>query len=162
MLAVALGVPGVPRGDNVSVVEREGGREVSLHVKLPGELTLEEGHEVTLRVEQAITVHVPRIASVRTHLEPLDAAVAGAAPSSAERAAFERALAASARPGIAARDARLLRVGDGLVGFVTLEAPDGSTVADAHRLASEFEEAMRRELPALRDVVVHTEPAPRG
>jgi cation diffusion facilitator family transporter len=162
VLAVALGVPGVRETHNVSVVERDGRREVSLHVKVPGELTLEEGHEVTHRVEEAITAHVPDVASVRTHLEPLDAAVAGAAPTPAERRAFEDALAAAARTGVATRDARLLRVGDGLVGFVTLEVPGESTVAAAHGLASEFEEALRRELPALRDVVVHTEPSRRA
>ena len=44
---------------NVSVLDVGGHTEVSLHLKLPGELTLEEAHEVANQVESAIAAAVP-------------------------------------------------------------------------------------------------------
>jgi len=43
-VAAALGVPSVREVHNVSVLDVGGRTEVSLHLKLPGELTLEEAH----------------------------------------------------------------------------------------------------------------------
>src|SRR5439155_23519004 len=69
--SAALGVQSVREVHNVSVLHVGRGTEVSLHLKLPGELTLEEAHEVATEVEQAIAAAVPEIDSVQTHLEPL-------------------------------------------------------------------------------------------
>src|SRR5438477_9256283 len=85
--AAALGVPGVREVHNVSVLTVGRRTEVSLHLKLPGELTLEEAHEVANQVEQAIAAAVPEVDSVQTHLEPLAEAGEGRrmADDSAER-----------------------------------------------------------------------------
>src|SRR5436305_4045216 len=69
--AAALGVPGVREVHNVSVLEVGGRTEVSLHLKLPGRLTLEEAHEVANQVERAIVEAVPDVDAVQTHIEPL-------------------------------------------------------------------------------------------
>src|SRR5881227_1876983 len=85
--AAALGVAGVREVHNVSVLDVGRRTEVSLHLKLPGELTLEEAHEVANQVEQAIAAAVPEVDSVQTHLEPLAEAGEGRrrADDSAER-----------------------------------------------------------------------------
>jgi divalent metal cation (Fe/Co/Zn/Cd) transporter len=41
---------------------------------------------------------------------------------------------------------------------VTLGLDPGLPLADAHRRASEVEERIRRGLPEIADVIVHTEP----
>ena len=51
--------------------------EVSLHLKLPGELSLEDAHAVATEVERAIVESVPEVDAVRTHLEPLAEAEEG-------------------------------------------------------------------------------------
>ena len=58
--AAALTVPRVREVHNVTILEIEGRPEVSLHLKLPGQLSLEEAHEIAEEVERAITAAVPR------------------------------------------------------------------------------------------------------
>jgi cation diffusion facilitator family transporter len=156
--AAALEVAGVREVHNVSVLDVDGRTEVSLHLKLPGELRLEEAHEVATAVERAIAAAVPEIDTVQTHLEPLTEAVAGtdAGDMSADAALVERIVqeATGRRP----REVRFLHTDEGLLAYLTLELDPGTALADAHASASEVEERIRRERPEIADVIVHTEP----
>src|SRR4051794_12975658 len=69
--SAALGVPGVREVHNVIVLDVDGEMEVSLHLKLPGELTLEQAHEVANQVEAPIALAVPEVDDVQTHIKPL-------------------------------------------------------------------------------------------
>lgn len=154
--AAALGVPRVREVHNVRVVTVDGGVEVGLHIKLPGDLSLAEAHDVASEVEAAIAATLPNVVAVQTHLEPLREAAAG------ERSAppDEQALLAIVRDvtGESPRDVRLVRTDEGLLVFVTLRVGANRTLAEAHALASELEERIRERLPEIADVVVHTEP----
>ena len=156
--SAALGVPRVREVHNVSVLHVGRGTEVSLHLKLPGELTLDEAHEVATQVEQAIKENAPEVDSVQTHLEPLAEAGAGRrlADDSAERDVVMRIVREIT--GHEARELRFLRTDDGLVAHLTLGLEGGSRLSDAHARASEIEERIRRVRPEISDVVVHTEP----
>jgi cation diffusion facilitator family transporter len=151
--AAALSVPRVREIHNLRVVSLDGATELSLHLKLPGDLPLEEAHDVAEQVELAICRAVPEIASVQTHLEPLAEPGAGVEVDAADLAA-EVARAAGGAP----RELRLLRTERGVVAFLTLGLDPGISLAEAHLLASEVEERLRRERPELADVIVHTEP----
>jgi cation diffusion facilitator family transporter len=154
--AAALAVPRVREVHNVRVVTVDGGVEVGLHLKLPGELSLENAHAVASEVEDAISAALPEVVAVQTHLEPLRETAAG------ERTAppDEQAILQIVRDlsGEAPRDVRLVRTEEGLLVFVTLRVPADRTLAEAHALASEVEERIRQQLPEIADVVVHTEP----
>jgi cation diffusion facilitator family transporter len=152
-LAAAFLVPSVREIHNMSLVEVGGTTELSLHLKLPGELSLEEAHELAERVELTIMETVPEIGHVQTHIEPLAEASAGVelAPGEVERIVREVA-------GAPPREVRVLRTADGLVAFLTLGLDPASTLADAHARASEVEERLRAEHPEIADVIVHTEP----
>jgi cation diffusion facilitator family transporter len=156
--SAALGVPLVREVHNVSVLLVGGGTEVSLHLKLPGELTLDEAHEVATQVEQAIKAAAPEVDSVQTHLEPLAEAGEGrrVADDSAERDVVMRIVREIT--GHDARELRFLQTDDGLVAHLTLGLEGGSRLSDAHARASEIEERIRRVRPEISDVVVHTEP----
>ena len=151
--AAALSVPRVREIHNLSVVSLDGHTELSLHLKLPGELTLEEAHEIAEHVEREICRAVPEIGSVQTHLEPLTEVDAG---EEVEAAEIEAAVARAA--GGPPRELRLLRTEKGVVAFLTLGLDPGSTLAEAHARASEVEERLRRARPDVADVIVHTEP----
>ena len=58
--AAALSVPRVREIHNLSVVSLGGATALSLHLKLPGDLTLEEAHELAEEVERAILRRRPR------------------------------------------------------------------------------------------------------
>jgi cation diffusion facilitator family transporter len=156
--SAALGVPRVREVHNVSVLHVGRGTEVSLHLKLPGELTLDEAHEVATQVEQAIKAAAPEVDSVQTHLEPLAEAGEGrrVADDSAERDLVMRIVREIT--GQDARELRFLRTDEGLVAHLTLGLEGGSRLSDAHARASEIEERIRRVRPEISDVVVHTEP----
>ncbi|HEX5247397.1 MAG TPA: cation diffusion facilitator family transporter [Gaiellaceae bacterium] len=153
--AAALAVPEVREVHNVSVLSVDGGTELSLHLKLPGDLSLEEAHAIAEQVERAITESVPEVSTVQTHLEPL-AETAGAAEVSGDAAAVRAIVREVA--GVAPHDLRFLDTGDGLVAHFTLRLGSGQALADAHARASEIEERIRLRLPEIADVVVHTEP----
>jgi cation diffusion facilitator family transporter len=160
VLAAALTVPRVREVHNLRVVAVDDGLQVALHLKLPGELTLETAHAVASQVEQAIGRAVPEVVSVQTHLEPLREPGTGRAPaeSDVEGAAEAVARIVRERTGAPPRELRFLQTEDGLVAFLTLALDPSSQLADAHAQASEVEHEIRQALPSLADVSVHTEP----
>jgi cation diffusion facilitator family transporter len=156
-LAAAQRVPSVREIHNLTVLRVGPKTEVSLHLKLPGDLPLEEAHEVATEVERAIIEAVPEVDAVQTHLEPLAETGEGRrADDAADRALVERIVreATSAPP----RELRFLRTDDGLLAYLTLGLDPATPLADAHARASEIEERIRRERPGISDVIVHTEP----
>jgi cation diffusion facilitator family transporter len=154
-LAAAQRVPRVREIHNLTVVTTNGGAEVSLHLKLPGDLPLEEAHEVANEVEQAISESVPEVVSVQTHLEPLSEPAAG---TSVDRdTGFVEEIVRSAT-GTTPRELRFLDTDEGLVAFLTLGLEPGTSLAEAHQRATEIEERIRRARPEIADVIVHTEP----
>jgi cation diffusion facilitator family transporter len=154
-LAAAQRVPQVREIHNLSVLRTDRGAEVTLHLKLPAELPLEDAHAVATQVERSISESLPEVVSVQTHLEPLAEPARG---TTVERDAGFVEEIVRAATGAAPRELRFLDTDDGLVALVTLGLDPGTTLADAHRRASEVEERIRRERPEIADVIVHTEP----
>jgi divalent metal cation (Fe/Co/Zn/Cd) transporter len=154
--AAAVGVPSVREVHNLALVDVGGRKELSLHVKLPGELSLEEAHEIAEQLEAAICSAVPEIAGVQTHLEPLAETQEAREVQAADEAAVRRIVKEAT--GTAPRSLRFLRTDGGLVAFLTLGLDGTSRLAEAHARASEIEERIRRERPEIADVIVHTEP----
>jgi divalent metal cation (Fe/Co/Zn/Cd) transporter len=152
--AAALNVPRVREVHNVSVVSVEGGTELSLHLKLPGDLSLEEAHAIAEQVERAIERAVPEVSSVQTHLEPLGEEAAGTEVAG-DAATVRRIVRAEL--GVDPVELRFVDTDEGLVAYLTLQL-GSDTLADAHADASRVEELIRRERPEITDVVVHTEP----
>ena len=154
-LAAAQRVPEVREIHNLSVLRTDAGAEVSLHLKLPGDMALEDAHAVASEVERAIAESLPEISTVQTHLEPLAEPARG---TTVQRdSGFVEEIVREAT-GAAPRKLRFLETDEGLVAFLTLGLDPTTTLADAHRRASEVEERIRRERPEIADVIVHTEP----
>jgi cation diffusion facilitator family transporter len=157
-LAAALGVPSVREVHNVGVLNVGGRTEVSLHLKLPGELTLEQAHEVANQVESAIAAAVPEVDEVQTHIEPLAEAGEGRRmdDDSAERQVVLHIV--RELTGQEPRELHFVRTDEGLLAYLTLGLDATSPLAEAHARASEIEERIRRARPDISDVIVHTEP----
>ncbi|MSY60337.1 MAG: cation diffusion facilitator family transporter [Actinobacteria bacterium] len=154
--AAALAVPRVREVHNVALYEIDGRSELSLHVKLPADLTLDHAHEVADSLERTIRVAVPEVDIVHSHIEPI------APPLEAHEidfAAPEVARIVEEVTGQPPRELRFIRSDDGeIVAWLTLGLDGDMALRQAHREASEIEERIRRERPDIGDVVVHTEP----
>ena len=154
-LAAALGVPRVREVHNLTVLEVAGTTELSLHLKLPGDLPLEEAHRVAETVELAILAAVPEVAEVQTHIEPLDEDRVGEEVE-ADTAAVERIVREAT--GDTPRALRFLHTDGGLVAHLTLAMDSSDSLAAVHERASLIEQRIHEALPEVADVVVHTEP----
>jgi len=158
--AAAATVPEVRELHNVRVMHVGDGYELSLHVKLPRELSLAQAHDVIERLEEGVRVAVPELHSVHTHIEPLSGTDWAAAPTpddtARERSAVEeivRGITGAPPIGVRFRDAER-----GRVALVTIKLPGEQPLPSAHRHAGWIEEAVRERCPELADVIVHTEP----
>jgi divalent metal cation (Fe/Co/Zn/Cd) transporter len=136
------------------------GYELSLHVKLPRDLSLDQAHDAVERLEQSVRAEVPELRIVHTHIEPLARMDWASAPTSddtaVERAAIESAVkhyTGSAPVTVAFRDGE-----QGRVALVTVTLPGDQPLPSAHKHAGAIEEAVRERCPSLADVIVHTEP----
>jgi cation diffusion facilitator family transporter len=159
-LAAALRVAPVREVHNVSVLRVGDRTEVSLHLKLPGELSLDAAHAIANRVEAAIADALPEIDAVQTHLEPLAEPSAVTAPRAVEVGPELEQVRQIVRDvtGEDAREVRLLRADEGFVVFLTLGVDPMSPLADAHARASDVEARIHEAQPGVAEVIVHTEP----
>jgi cation diffusion facilitator family transporter len=155
--AAAMKVRRVREIHNISVLQVDGRTEVSLHLKLPGDSSLEEAHRVASEVEHAIEEALPGVDSVRTHLEPLGEEAEGrGVAAAADAAAVTRVVQETT--GAPPRELRFLETEDGLVVFLTIGLDSTLPLAEAHARASQVEERIRRDVPGVSEIIVHTEP----
>jgi cation diffusion facilitator family transporter len=156
--AAALGVRGIREIHNVRVMTVDDRPEVSLHLKLPATLPLEDAHTITSEVEAAIRAAVPELSDVHTHIEPLAESNDGQTLSDAVELDVIRGVVRELT-GTDPRDLRLRRrERGGIVALVTVCTDPDQPLRRAHALASEIEERVRTRAPGIADVVVHTEP----
>ncbi|MGH3132761.1 MAG: cation diffusion facilitator family transporter [Gaiellaceae bacterium] len=155
VLAAALGVGHVREIHNLTVLDVDGRLEVSLHLKLPGDLALDHAHDIAEDVERAILSAVSEVEDVRTHIEPLTEAAAGQ-EIVVDEEAVERVV--REETGMPPRELRFVRTDEGIVAFLTLAVGGDASLATAHDQASVVEERVRAAVPEIADVVVHTEP----
>jgi cation diffusion facilitator family transporter len=158
--AAALAVPDVREIHNVRVIHAGGQYELSLHVKLPPGLSLDQAHEVVSRLEAAIRRAVPTLSHVHTHIEPLSDTDWASEPSRSEVAdqitvidEVVRRYTGSGPGAVRFRDAE-----SGRIALVDIALPADQPLRVAHMRAGEIEEAVRERCPQLVDVIVHTRP----
>jgi cation diffusion facilitator family transporter len=154
--AAAIAVPNVREVHNIALVDVDGRTELSLHVKLPGDLSLDEAHSIAEELETSIRAAVPEITGVQTHLEPLTESSAAREVRGGNEAVVRQIV--NEVTGAEPRELRFLRTTVGLVAFLTLRLDGTSRLDEAHAQASEIEEKIRRARPDIADVIVHTEP----
>ena len=152
----AMSVSRVREIHNLSVIELPDGFHVSLHLKLPGELPLDEAHGIAEQVEQAI---VDGRARDRRRAEPPRAARrAGGRPRGRRRPGRDRAHRPRGDRRRRRGRVRFLHTDEGLVVFLTLALDPAESLAAAHATASRVEERIWVVVPGVAEVIVHTEP----
>ena len=158
--AAAMSVRGVREIHNLTIAELEGRHEASLHLKLPGDLTLAGAHELASQVEHAIMDARSEISSVVTHLEPLDEEVTGSAAPRVQTRDYGDAIRQIVRKttGGPPRSLRFVSTEEGLVVYVVVGLDPEISLSEAHKLASVIETRVHRKCPGIKRLVIHTEP----
>lgn len=140
----------------------DGKRCVDLHLEVPGELSLQEAHDLTERIEAELRQEIPGLGPVHIHVDPLRMAkdtglrVDREVSRVAERL---RALALTI-PGIldcSNISVRRTREGLWIVCHCSMDAT--LSVVEAHELGLELGRQARRQILGIERVTVHAEPA---
>jgi len=139
-----------------------GSRTLELHVEVKDTLKLEEAHALVTQFEEAVRRTLPDIAETVTHIEPIgDSAATRQVLQAGEKqviAAVQRIVKQSdlhCEP----HEINVHRLGNELsVSFHCLQAAD-TPIIDAHELTEKIERELREQVPSLRRVVIHLEPA---
>jgi cation diffusion facilitator family transporter len=165
--AVAAGFEMIRDLHNVTVErEREGNLHLSMHVKLPGTMTLDEAAAASADLERRLRQEFPDVARVDVHLEPLEPEVIAGADVTGVRPDLAREICrvVEAHPEVrACRDVELSKRSDELVAYVVAELPGAVTLEHAHAVETALEEQLRRRLPELSEVVARVAPvSPAG
>jgi cation diffusion facilitator family transporter len=159
ILAAALAEPLVMEAHDITIFEQDDALSVSLHLKFPADLDLQEAAKIAERVERAICSR-PEVSAVQTHLEPLERTLS-ARPSDVSadiHASREIERLVRERTGTQPQRVKLLSTDAGRVVFLTLDVDRRQTLTAAHRLAGELEEELRQRIPDIADVVIRTDP----
>ena len=153
--AAAMTVSHVRELHDLTVIDTGDGLQLSLHLKLPGNLDLATAHAMAEQVEEAIRRDVPEVRAVQTHLEPLAERAPGREWTENLARIEQTVVAITGGP---PRDLRTLETDDGLVVLLTLALDGRTTLSEAHDEATAVSQRIREALPGVADVVIHTEP----
>ena len=152
--AAALRVPGIVEAHNITVLEDDAGRAVTLHLRLPADASLRRAADAVERLKREILAEVG-IARVYAHVEPSAPDAQPARDVSAAEPEV-RACAQAAVRSVAGTTGEVViyRQGTRLLVVTSLHADPGTSVRDAHALASRVEDAVREVLADVDDVIV--------
>jgi cation diffusion facilitator family transporter len=142
----------------------EGGVEklhVTLHAKVNQGVSLEDAHELSDTIEQAVTLELAREVRVDTHIEPLESA-AFARDVTEDRADLVDEVKTIALKEVEVLDCHEVLVTD-LSGSLAVVAHvtgrHSAPLTDMHEASERIETALRVAHPEVRSVLIHFEPA---
>lgn len=142
---------------NVTVErEQDGSLHLTMHAKLPGDLTLEAATRTSAALERSLRQELPEISRVDVHLEPLEPdLVAGQNVTGRDRglAAEIRQVVESHPEVLSCRDIELSSRSGLITAHVVAQLPGGVTLEHAHEVETTLEDSLRRRVPGLHEVV---------
>jgi cation diffusion facilitator family transporter len=139
-----------------------GKRTLELHGEVKDTLSLEEAHSLVTQFEEAARRNLPDIAEIITHIEPIGDAAATRQVVEAEDEQIIHAIQHITQESdlrCEPHDIIVHRLGNELsVSFHCTQAPN-TPIIDAHNVSEKIERELREQVPSLRRVVIHLEPA---
>ncbi len=147
---------------NVSVHHVGDRRYLQLDLEVSSSLTLQQAHDIATRLEDTLKREF-NCWRVSVHIEPMNEPVV--ADRIKEKAATVREIERIARAHTAIQQVHnvsINRCSERINLMMDCELDPGTSLSDAHIIAEQFERSLRRQLPNLGDVLIHTEPARAG
>ena len=142
---------------NVTVErEADGKLHLTMHAKLPADETLAKASKTSRSLEQSIRAELPDVTRIDIHLEPMDADVVpgqDVTERDAQLAARIRTVVESHKEVKRCLDVELSKRHNRIHAHVVAEASGDISLEHAHRIESELEEMIRREIPEAHEVV---------
>ncbi len=151
---IAGGVPGVQALHQVRSRGQEDDIHLDLHVQVEPGMPVEQAHHIAHQVQRRLRAEIEGVRDVVVHIEPEE----GAAPQGALLDERIREIAGRL-PGASVHDIQAYSLVGSLYISLHLEVERSLSMDQAHGLASQLEDMLRNELPDVRDVDVHIEPA---
>ena len=146
---------------NISVHEDHGEIHVDLHLEVDDHLLLHQAHDLASHIEQDLRAGLPAIKRVNTHIESRGTGVGSGRDVTAEEGPLVERVRRTA-DAVAGRacchNILVRRQGDRLAVSLHCGFDRNLPVIDAHRLSSRIEEALKKDIPRIDQVLVHTEP----
>lgn len=145
---------------DLSVYDIGMGLNVEFHLEVDERMPLAAAHDLVSRMEGQMRREIPAICEIVTHIEPETSAIAAA--SVLERERITRAvIALSARVEhmVDCHDVQVKNIGGHLGLTCHCSFADDLPVGIVHEQVTRFEAAVKREIPELFRVTIHTEPA---
>jgi cation diffusion facilitator family transporter len=139
-------------------VEREanGSLHLTMHAKMPGDLTLADASKTSRSLERSIKSELPEATRIDIHLEPMEPMVVPGQDVTARRAQ----LAARIREVVESHpdvrrclDVELSDRQNQIYAHVVAEVAGQVSLERAHEIESQLEEMIRREIPEVHEVV---------
>ena len=160
--AVAAAQDAIRDLHNVTVERELDGRlHLSMHVKLPAGMSLEQAAAAADDLEQRLRREFPGVSRVDVHLEPLEPEVVSGTDVTTSRVELAREIRriVEAHPEVrSCRDVELSERSGGVVAHVVAEMAGEVTLEHAHEVETELEDRLRRMLPELTEVVARVAP----
>jgi cation diffusion facilitator family transporter len=142
---------------NVTVErEADGSLHLTMHAKLPGDMTLAAASKASAALEEALRAELPDATRIDVHLEPMEPHVVRG-----EDVTVRRAQLAARMREIVESHPEVRRLVDvelsdrhrRIHAHVVAEVAGDISLEDAHRIETELEEQIRRALPEVQEVV---------
>ena len=150
---------------NISVHEDGEEVHVDLHLEVDDHLLLHQAHDLATRIERDLRAGIPKIVRVNTHIESRGTGIGSGKDVTAEEGALVekvRAITDAVAGRACCHNILVRRQGDHVSVSLHCGFAPSLPVIEAHRLSSRIEEALRREIPEIEQVLVHTEPESQG
>ena len=142
---------------NVTVErEADGSLHLTMHAKLPGDQTRDTASRTSRALERSLRAELPDVTRVDIHLEPMEPDVVPGQDVTARNAQLAARIRAivEAHPEVKrCVDVELSNRNNQIYAHVVAEVEGAVSLEDAHRIESELEETIRREIPEIHEVV---------
>jgi len=146
---------------NISVHEDDGEIHVDLHIEVDDHLLLHQAHELASHIEQDLRAEISKIARINTHIESRGTGVGAGRDVTAEEGPLVeqvRSITDTVVGRACCHSILIRRQGDRLSVSLHCGFDPNLPVIEAHRLSTSIEEALKRAVPSIDRVLVHTEP----
>ncbi|MHB8735000.1 MAG: cation diffusion facilitator family transporter [Terriglobales bacterium] len=145
---------------DLAVYDVGGGLQVELHLEVDEHMTLKQAHDLITAIEAEMRAEVPQIQQIITHIEPELAESPSANVVDPARLVDRAQAVAAATAGVLDCHDIRVRSSDGHLALSChCSFPDSMAVIAVHAVISGLETALKREMPELLKVTIHTEPS---